>query len=191
LVRDELNVKSLRFVSEADELGRFELKPNYRSLGPRFGKHMPQVAAAIAALDPAGLRQGREVGVNVDGKEHQIGPDDVSLVLQPLDGYQVERSGTHAVALDLELDDELRRETLAREIVHAVQAARKGAGLRVEDRIALALGGDAALMEAARAHEEYVTRETLAVELELDGADADGTRTEVEGLELVVGVERR
>jgi isoleucyl-tRNA synthetase len=190
LVRDELNVKSLRFVSEADELGRFELKPNYRTLGPRFGKHMPQVAAAIAALDPTGLRQGREVGVNVEGKEHQIGPDDVALVLQPLDGYQVERSGTHAVALDLELDDELRRETLAREIVHAVQAARKGAGLRVEDRIALALGGDAALMEAARAHEEYVTRETLAVELDLDG-NGEGTRTEVEGLELVVGVERR
>ncbi len=191
LVRDELNVKSLRFVSEADELGRFELKPNYRSLGPRFGKHMPRVAAAIAALDPTALRQGREVGVSVDGKEHQIGPDDVQLVLQPLDGYQVERSGTHAVALDLELDDELRRETLAREIVHAVQAARKGAGLRVEDRIALALGGDAALMEAARAHEDYVTRETLAVELELDGDDGEGTRTEVDGLQLVVGVERR
>ena len=191
LVRDELNVKSLRFVSEADELGRFELKPNYRSLGPRFGKHMPRVAAAIAVLDPTALREGREVGVSVDGKEHKIGPDDVQLVLQPLDGYQVERSGTHAVALDLELDDELRRETLAREIVHAVQAARKGAGLRVEDRIALALGGDAALMEAARAHEDYVTRETLAVELELDGEDGKGTRTEVDGLQLVVGVERR
>ena len=107
------------------------------------------------------------MGVNLDGHEHRIGPEDVQLVLQPLEGYQVERSGTHAVALDLELDDELRRETLAREIVHAVQAARKGAGLRVEDRIALTLGGDDALLEAARAHEEYVTRETLAVELEL------------------------
>ena len=190
LVRDELNVKSLRYVSEADELGSFELKPNYRTLGPRFGKQMPRVAAAVAALDPAALREGREVGVNVDGHEHRIGPEDVQLVLQPLEGYQVERSGTHAVALDLELDDELRRETLAREIVHAVQAARKGAGLRVEDRIALTLGGDEALLEAARAHEEYVTRETLAVELVYDGARA-GTRTEVEGLELVVGVERR
>jgi isoleucyl-tRNA synthetase len=190
LVRDELNVKSLRYVSEADELGSFELKPNYRTLGPRFGKLMPAVADAVAALDPAALREGREVGVNVDGHEHTIGPDDVQLVLQPLEGYQVERSGTHALALDLELDDELRRETLAREIVHAVQAARKGAGLRVEDRIALTLGGDEALLEAARAHEEYVTRETLAVELAYDGAQA-GTRTEVEGLELVVGVERR
>jgi isoleucyl-tRNA synthetase len=190
LVRDELNVKSLRFVSEADELGRFELKPNYRTLGPRFGKQMPQVAAAVAALDPTALREGREVGLSIDGQEHHIGPDDVQLVLQPLEGYQVERAGTHAVALDLEVDDELRRETLAREIVHAVQAARKGAGLRVEDRIALTLGGDDALLEAARAHEDYVTSETLAVELTYDGAGV-ATRTEVEGLELVVGVERR
>ena len=62
LLTDELNVKSIRYVSEADELGRFELKPNYRTLGPRFGKHMPQVAAAVASLDPARLREGGRVG---------------------------------------------------------------------------------------------------------------------------------
>ena len=60
--------------------------------------------------------------MNIDGKEHPLGPDDVQMVLQPLEGYQVERAGTHAVALNLELDDELRREGLAREVVHAVQA---------------------------------------------------------------------
>ena len=117
---------------------------------------MPQVAAAVAALDPAPAARGRRVGMNVDGQEHEIGPDDVQIVLQPLEGYQVERAGTHAVALNLELDDELRREGLAREVVHAVQAARKNAGLNVEDRIALTLGGDEELLDAARAHEEYV-----------------------------------
>ncbi len=190
IVREELNVKSVRYVSEANELGRFELKPNYRTLGPRFGKLMPQAAAAVAALDPTRLRTGEEVGLNVEGQEHVIGPDDVQVVLQPLEGYQVERSGTHAVALELELDDELRREGLAREVVHAIQAARKSAGLNVEDRIALTLGGDEALLEAARAHEDYVTRETLAVELEYDGASGDLARTTVEGRELAVGVER-
>ena len=65
--------------------------------------------------------------------------------MQPLDGYQLEREGSHAVALDLHLDDELRRRGLAREVIHAVQNARKGAGLAVEDRIALTLGGDAEL----------------------------------------------
>jgi isoleucyl-tRNA synthetase len=188
LVLDELNVKSLRYVSEADELGRFELKPNYRALGPRFGKHMPQVAAAIASLDPAPLRAGKRVGINVDGKEHEIGADDVQVVLQPLEGYQVERAGTHAVALNLELDEELRREALAREVVHAVQAARKSAGLNVEDRIALTLGGDEELLAAARAHEAYVAGETLATELSYDGA---GERAEIEGRELLIAVERR
>ena len=145
LVRDELNVKDLRFVSAADELGRYEVKPNYRALGPRFGSLMPQVADAVAALDPphvaAALREGREIGISLDGHDHTLGPSDLQLAMRPLDGYQLEREGSHAVALDLALDDELRREGLAREIVHAVQSARRSAGLAVEDRIALALTG--------------------------------------------------
>ena len=157
IVLDELNVKELRFVSEAGELGSYEVKPNYRALGPRFGKQMPQVAAAVAALDPghvaAALRDGGQVGINVDGHDHELGPDDLALAMQPLEGYQLEREGSHAVALELELDHELRREGLAREIVHAVQNARKGAGLQVEDRITLSLGGDAELLAAARDHE--------------------------------------
>ena len=188
LLQDELNVKSVRYVSEADELGRFELKPNWRALGPRFGKQMPQVAAAIAALDPARLRAGERVGINFNGQEHEIGPDDVTLVLQPLDGYQVERSGTHAVALNLELDEELRREGLAREVVHAVQAARKNAGLDVEDRISLTLGGDEELLAAARDHEDYVAGETLATSLTFDGAQGESESTEIEGRRLSISV---
>jgi isoleucyl-tRNA synthetase len=188
LLRDELNVKSVRYVSEADELGRFELKPNYRTLGPRFGKQMPRVAAAVAALDPAALRAGEHAAINVDGQEHQIGPDDVTLVLQPLEGYQVERSGTHAVALNLELDDELRREGLAREVVHAVQAARKNAGLDVEDRISLTLAGDEELLAAAREHEDYVAGETLATSLAFDGADSGAESAEIEGRPLSISV---
>src|SRR3954449_13411023 len=180
LLADELNVKSVRYVSEADELGHFELKPNYRTLGPRFGKQMPQVAAAISALDPTRLRAGARVGINFNGQEHEIGPEDVTLVLQPLDGYQVERSGTHAVALNLELDAELRREGLAREVVHAVQGARKNAGLDVEDRIELTLGGDEELLAATRAREDYVAGETLATSVVYDGA-SDSAAAEIEG----------
>jgi isoleucyl-tRNA synthetase len=108
-------------------------------------------------------------------------------VLQPLEGYQVERSGTHAVALNLELDEELRREGLAREVVHAVQAARKNAGLEVEDRISLTLGGDEELLAAAREHEEYVAGETLATSLAFDGAQAEH-EAEIEGRQLSISV---
>jgi isoleucyl-tRNA synthetase len=193
-MREELNVKRVRFVSEADELGRWELKPNYRTLGPRFGKHMPQAAAAVAALDAqsaaATLRDGGSVGVNVDGHDHQLAAEDVQLVLQPLEGYQVERSGTHAVALNLELDDELRREGLAREAVRAIQEARKTAGLNVEDRIRLTLGGDPGLIAAVREHEDYVAGETLSLETSYRDGALTGTPVKIEGRELWIGVER-
>jgi isoleucyl-tRNA synthetase len=193
VVRDELNVKAVRYVSEAEELGRWELKPNYRTLGPRFGKRMPQVADAVAALNAQQaaitLRAGGSVGISIDGKDHPLAADDLQLVLQPLEGYQVERAGTHAVALSLSVDEGLRREGLAREVVHAVQAARRSAGLEVEDRIALALGGDEELLDAVRAHEEYITGETLAASLEY-GSRNGGVPASIEGLELVIAVEK-
>ena len=192
LVRSELNVKELEFVSEEAELVRYEVKPNYRSLGPRFGKEMPRAAAAVEALDPAHVSEAlageRRLSLNVDGREHPLEPDDVTLVMQPLGGYEVEAEAGRAVALALELDDGLRREGLAREVVHAIQAARKEAGLDVSDRISLALGGDAELVEAARAHEEYVAGETLATSVTYDAAD--GASATIEGRELRIGVER-
>ena len=193
LVTSELNVKELDFVSEEAELVSYRVKPNYRSLGPRFGKDMPQVAAAVESLDARkvadAVESGREIGVNVNGHEHSLTADDLSLVLEPLDGYQVEAEAGHAVALSLELDEELRREGLAREIVHAVQNARRDAGLEVTDRISLALGGDDELVEAAREHESYVAGETLATSVSYDGGGAR-TRTEIEGRELLVAVDR-
>ncbi len=191
LVRAELNVKRLEFVSEEGELVRYAVKPNYRSLGPRFGKAMPQVAAAVEALDPSrvaeAMRGERRVGINVEGDEHELGPDDVTLVMQPLEGYEVEAEAGRAVALALEVDDELRRESLAREIVHAVQNARKSRGLDVSDRISLTLGGDRELLDAARAHEPYIAGETLAVELSYDSAD--GPSVSIEGRELRIRIE--
>ncbi|MDX6640140.1 MAG: isoleucyl-tRNA synthetase, partial [Solirubrobacteraceae bacterium] len=192
VVRDELNVKALRFVSEADELGSYEVRPNYRTLGPRFGKDMPQAAAAIEALDPLhvaeSLRVGRPIGVSVGGHDHELGTEDLELRMQPLDGYQLEREGGHAVALELAVDDDLRREGLAREVVRAVQLARQSAGLEVSDRIVLSLGGDGGLLDAARAHEGYVAGETLAtsVAYDLDG-DALST-TSIDGRELRISV---
>jgi isoleucyl-tRNA synthetase len=193
VVLDELNVKELRYVSQADELGSYEVKLNYRRLGPRFGRQMPQLAAAVAALDPghvaAAVRDGGHVGVNIEGHEHELGADDLQLQLKPLEGYQLEREGSHAVALELEIDDELRREGIAREIVHAIQNARKSAGLAVEDRIELALGGDEELLAAARAHEGYVAGETLAVRVSYNGA-VEGTKATIEGRGLTIAVTR-
>ncbi len=209
VVREELNVRRVRFVAGAEELGRYEAKANYRRLGPLFGREMPLVAEAIAALDPARVARavlgdlqspgaGKEtgLGISVAGREHTLTAEDVILTMRPPEGYSVEREGAHAVALDLTIDEDLRREGRAREIVHAVQNARKNAGLAVEDRIELGLSGDPALLEAAGAHREYLAGETLAVGLTLDGdgaASASGEqreRAEIDGLAIEIALTR-
>jgi len=203
IVREELNVKRVRFVAAAEELGSYEVKANYRTLGPLFGKDMPRAAEAIAALDPAHVADavrgdgGGAIGIAVAGREHTLSADDVILTMKAPDGYSVEREGAHAVALEETIDDDLREEGRAREIVHAVQNARKSAGLEVEDRIALALSGDPALIAAAAAHRDYLTGETLAVELELtpgapEAAEAMdySEQTEIDGLPLSISLRR-
>jgi isoleucyl-tRNA synthetase len=198
IVREELNVREVRFVEAAEQLGEYEVKANYRTLGPLFGKDMPLAAEAIAALEPdrvaAAVRGGEEVGIAVAGREHTLGAEDLILTMKAPEGYSVERDGAHAVALDLTIDEDLLREGRSREIVHAVQNARKTAGLDVEDRIELALLGDQALIEAALAHREYVSGETLAVSLALDGKQTPAgdhrEQTEIDGLPLEIALRR-
>jgi isoleucyl-tRNA synthetase len=207
VVREELNVRRVRFVAAATELGSYEVKANYRTLGPLFGKDMPLAADAIAALDPARVAAavlagsdgggGGAIGIAVAGREHTLSADDLLLTMRAPEGYSVEREGAHAVALDLAIDDDLRGEGRAREIVHAVQSARKGAGLQVEDRIELALAGDPALIEAASAHRGYVAAETLAVELHLADASRRGAAMEhseqadVDSMSLTISLSKR
>ncbi|HEY7836791.1 MAG TPA: isoleucine--tRNA ligase [Solirubrobacteraceae bacterium] len=201
VVREELNVSRIRFVAAADELGSYEIKANYRSLGPVFGSEMPLARDAIAALEPArvaeALRDGERIGISVGGRDHSLTADDLILTMRPPEGYAVEREGTHAVALDLEIDEELREAGRGREVVHAVQNARKSAGLAVEDRIELDLDGDPVLLEAARAQREYLSEETLALAARIGdedgGAPAAAAYSEtatIEGMGLEIGLRR-
>jgi isoleucyl-tRNA synthetase len=197
-VLDELNVKSISYVGEAEELADYEVKPNYRALGPRFGARMREATAAIEALDPgsvaAAIDRGENVHISLRGHEESLGGDDLSLVMLPRGGYQLERQANYAVALKLDLDDELLLEGIVREVVHAVQKARKEAGLQVEDRIELALSGDDRLLEALRRHADDVAGETLAESLQLDGAALDaGAHVEIariDGSELAISLRR-
>ncbi|MEX0993828.1 MAG: isoleucine--tRNA ligase [Solirubrobacterales bacterium] len=197
LVLDELNVKSVSYVTEADELAQYEVKPNFRALGPRFGSKMPQAKAAIESLDPAHVAaafdRGESIGVNVEGTEHALTADDLQLVMLPREGYQLERQASYAVALRLDLDDVLRREGAAREVVHAIQNARKAAGLEVEDRIELWLSGDPALLDAVREHSGYVAGETLATALNIDGVEPNAQHLQVimiDGAELAIALSK-
>ena len=193
LAREELNVRELRFVSQADELGQVEVKPNYRTLGPRFGKQMPTVAAAVAGLNAAiasaAIRDGRSVAISLNGHDHELSGEDLLISMKPIEGYQVEREGSHAVALELAVDDDLRAEGWGREIVHASQAARRAADLEVSDRIVLTLDGDPELLDAARRHQDYIAGEVLAVEVVYESLP-EVEPIKIDGRELRLAVQR-
>ena len=152
---------------------------------------MPTVAAAVAGLDPARvvqvIREGGTVAIDIGGSEHRLTAEDLLINMKPLEGYQLEREGSHAVALELMLDASLRAEGLARDVVHAVQQRRRSSGLEVSDRITLILDGDPELLDAVRAHHEYVAGETLA--LGISYADLDGAEpVMIDGRSLKIGI---
>ena len=192
LVKAELNVKEIEFVTDQSDLVSYSVKPNYKTLGPRFGKGMPQVAAAVGALDADHvadtIESGGEIGLNIDGKDHTLAGEDLLLSMEPVEGYQVESESGHAVALALELDDALLKEGIAREIVHAVQTARKNAGFEITDRISLSLGGDDELIEAAREHQAWLSDEVLATSTGFEATG--GEAMTIDGRELRIEVTR-
>ena len=193
VVLDELNVKELRLLDSADELVVHRVKPDLKKLGPRLGRRLPALREALAAADGSDLvrrlRAAGTVEVSLPEGSVTLAEDDLLVEVAAPEGWQVEAEGGRLVAVRTVLDDDLRREGLARELVHAVQLARKNAGLRIDDRIVLALGLPDALRPAAEAHLATLAGETLASEVVLDGARGDHVETaKVEGHEVGIGI---
>ena len=198
VVSEELNVKGLEYVASASELVNYVIKPNYRTLGPKFGKNMPAVAAAVVALpaDETGDRvgSGRSITVTVDGHDYEFVPEDFVVEAHEREGFRVEREGGIAVAILTRLSPELVQEGLARELVHHIQNTRKAAEFQIDDRIHLRVTGPAEVAEMLAVHGDWVKKETLAVGLEVNGgseAPAAGSYREdlkVNGLSVTVEV---
>ena len=183
LVADELNVKEVVFAESDASFGRWRAKPNYRVLGPRLGDLVKRVATALAADDgtiASSLARGEAVTLTVDGQPIELTPDDVDLVEDLTEGWGVASDGGLTVALDLEVSDDLLREGQAREVVRAVQDARRTAGLEVSDRIELAISATGDVAASVTAFRDYVAGETLAVALDVGTLDGDAFRHEVE-----------
>jgi isoleucyl-tRNA synthetase len=180
LVAEELNVKAMDVLSgDGNDLVDFRVKPNFRSLGQRFGKTTPTVAAAVTAADPAWLAgEMSSVGtasVTVDGSAVELRPDDVIVTQTPRSGWAVAADGGETVALEVTITPELRREGLAREFVRLVQDARKNAGLDVSDRISLWWETtDDELAAALDEHGSLIAGEVLATSYEQGRPQAAG-----------------
>jgi isoleucyl-tRNA synthetase len=174
LVEDELNVDQVVVATELDEVLQFELVPNFGELGPRLKAGVKDLKPALAALDgaaaAAALESGGTVRVELPSGPIDLGPGDLELRVRGQPGFAVSRDGGEVVALDLTLDDDLRRRGLAREVVRHVQDLRKSSGLEVSDRITLVLSG----LDDLTAHFDAIGREVLATSVSSGEGDGDG-----------------
>ncbi|WP_310569250.1 isoleucine--tRNA ligase [Gemmatimonas sp.] len=174
LLASEINVKLVEFVRSTDALVSLEVKGNFRTLGKKFGKETPLVAAAVPDMPVELIRilaGGESVTIEVEGIPRLIAPDDVAIIRRASGAAVVQENGGYGVALDPTITPELRAEGLAREVISKVQRLRKEAQLDVSDRIAVAIAGDEELEGAVATHRGRIADEVLAVRL-LVGTEA-------------------
>ncbi len=177
LIEDELNVKHVRALDAASEAVAYSLNPLPKQLGQKYGSRFPAIRKALLGMEPETpartLLAGEPVQVELDGEILSILPEEVEVRAQAKAGFAVASEGAYLAALVTDLTPELVKEGLAREFVRRVQDLRKAADLDIADRIRVYYQATPALADALHSFEEYITNETLTVEL-VDGAVPEG-----------------
>ncbi|MEE9132809.1 MAG: isoleucine--tRNA ligase [Gemmatimonadota bacterium] len=199
IVRDELNVREITFVASPAELVTYRAEPNFAVLGPEFGARAGEVAEALRALDGSVLEtwrsRGGDLEIEVSGEALRVPAAAASLVEEAREGLVVQSEGGIMLGLDTALDDALRAEGTARELVNRIQRLRRDAGLELDDRIRLGIFGAPEVASAVEAHRDYIASEVLAVEVEVgsrlpQGHGYEHTREiRLDGREVTVAVE--
>lgn len=170
LIKSEVNVKELEILDDASGLLIKKIKPNFRSLGPRFGKDMKLVSETITAFtseEISTLEEKGKIEVVINGKMFIFGAEDVEITSQDIEGWLVANSGNITVALDINITPELKKEGIARELVNRIQNVRKDSGLEVTDKIDVIIERDGTVEDAVEQNIEYIKNETLAVNLDV------------------------
>ncbi|MBJ6367556.1 isoleucine--tRNA ligase [Snuella sedimenti] len=170
LIKHEVNVKEVELLEDASDILVKQIKPNFKVLGPRFGKDMRLISSAISQLgaqDIKKIEQNGSLELDINGKNITLDIEDVEITSQDIEGWLVANEGALTVALDVTITDALRREGIARELVNRIQNLRKDSGFEVTDRIDVKLQKDEHIVNAVDANIAYIKTETLTDELEI------------------------
>jgi isoleucyl-tRNA synthetase len=165
VILDEVNIKELVIVDDDSEIVEKSAKANFKSIGPKFGKNVNNVANAIKGLKGSqikSLENKKTIKLNINKEEIEILPEDIEIISSEIKGWVVESQDGVTVALDTELNEQLINEGLAREFVNRVQNMRKDVGYEVTDRIQISFSGDEKLVKAIISFKDYISNETLA-----------------------------
>jgi isoleucyl-tRNA synthetase len=181
LIKHEVNIKEIQLLEDASDILVKQIKPNFKTLGPKFGKEMKLIANSIRSFtkeDILKIELEGKIPVELDGKMINLELSDVEISSKDIEGWLVANEGAITVALDVTISEELRKEGIARELINRIQNARKDSGLEVTDRIKLTVLNFGDLQEAINDNKEYIMSETLTDELVfvdqlIDGLDIE------------------
>ncbi|RZJ35133.1 MAG: isoleucine--tRNA ligase [Flavobacterium sp.] len=184
LIKAEVNVKEIELIDDASGVLVKKIKPNFKNLGPRFGKDMSLISRAIQDLDALQINQFDKQGeleIVISGKSIILSLEDVEITSEDIPGWLVAKAGGITVALDITVTEELKMEGIARELVNRIQNLRKDSGLEVTDKIGVVLQKDELLEESVAANEDYIKSETLTGSLRFE-EQIDGMEVEFDNI---------
>lgn len=196
LIRDELNVKTVRLLDTATEAIEYQLKALPKQLGQKYGAKYPSIRAAVGKLQAEKAAErliaGQTIEVEVDGEMLALEPDEIEVRVEAHEGFAAVAEGAYVAALDTELTEELKQEGLAREFVRRVQELRKQAGFNVDDRINVRFRASTGLSDAIGQNSEYIQAETIATSLEeVDSPEGEHKAEDLfDGEQVSIVVER-
>ncbi|WP_417362237.1 isoleucine--tRNA ligase [Galbibacter sp.] len=178
LIKSEVNVKEISLIDDASGILIKQIKPNFKVLGPRFGKDMRLISSEIAKLEQPDIQEIERLGqisMVINGKDVTLGIDEVEISSQDIEGWLVASSGAITVALDVTITEELRKEGIARELVNRIQNLRKDSGFEVTDKIDVKLQKDGFVEKAVADNMTYIKTETLTAQLYFEDHLEEGT----------------
>ena len=194
LILNEVNVKDMKFVDNTAGILVKRIKPDFKKLGPRYGKIMKALAAAIQQMSQDDINAFEKAGtftLQVDGQEAVLERADVEIISEDIPGWLVANEGRLTVALDITVTDELKKEGLARELVNRIQNLRKSSGFEITDKVNITLASSAEMDGAVEAYQEYIKSQVLANNLVVTAEPiSDATSLDFEDFTLAVKVEK-
>ncbi len=193
LIMNEVNVKEIKFVDGAAGVLVKKVKCDFKKLGPKFGKQMKAVAAAVAEMSQEAIAELEKNGrytFNLDGAEAVVEAADVEIFSEDIPGWLVANEGRLTVALEVTVTEELRREGVARELVNRIQNIRKSSGFEITDKINITLSKNTQTDDAVNEYKDYICNQVLATSLTLVDEVQEGTELNFDDFSLFVKVEK-
>ncbi|MDG1397057.1 MAG: isoleucine--tRNA ligase [Polaribacter sp.] len=193
LIKHEVNIKEIQILDDASDILIKQIKPNFKALGPKFGKDMRFIASEVGKFTQEDINKIEKTGnisFEINGKNIILGSEDVEISSKDIEGWLVANEGGLTVALDVTLTDNLRKEGVARELINRVQNTRKDSGLEVTDKIKLTVLNFNNLQQAITDNKEYIMSETLTSEMVFVDELNDGTDIEFDAIKSKILIEK-